>query len=91
MLSVANVRTAGGAAQLMAREGQYAVILMPSGELRRIHIECMATIGRVGNTDHQNVKLGKAGCERATQRPGLDHVAEGLETHFAVVVVQILA
>ena len=57
-------RTAGGAAQLMAREGQYAVVLMPSGELRRIHIECMATIGRVGNTDHQNVKLGKAGRKR---------------------------
>ena len=57
-------RTAGGAAQLMAREGQYAVVLMPSGELRRIHIECMATIGRVGNTDHQNVKLGKAGRNR---------------------------
>ena len=57
-------RTAGGAAQLMAREGQYAVVLMPSGELRRIHIECMATVGRVGNTDHQNVKLGKAGRNR---------------------------
>ena len=57
-------RTAGGAAQLMAREGQYAVVLMPSGELRRIHIECMATIGRVRNTDHQNVKLGKAGRNR---------------------------
>ncbi|MCH2103574.1 MAG: 50S ribosomal protein L2 [Planctomycetes bacterium] len=57
-------RTAGGAAQLMAREGQYAVVLMPSGELRRIHIECMATIGRVGNTDHQHVKLGKAGRNR---------------------------
>jgi len=57
-------RTAGGSAQLMAREGQYAVVLMPSGELRRIHIECMATIGRIGNTDHQNVKLGKAGRNR---------------------------
>ena len=57
-------RTAGGAAQLMAREAQYAVVLMPSGELRRIHIECMATIGRIGNSDHQNVKLGKAGRNR---------------------------
>lgn len=57
-------RTAGSYAQLMAREGNYAVVLLPSGELRRIHIKCMATIGRIGNTDHQNVKLGKAGRNR---------------------------
>ena len=57
-------RTAGSYAQLMAREGKYAVVLLPSGELRRIHINCMATIGRIGNTDHQNVKLGKAGRNR---------------------------
>lgn len=57
-------RSAGSAAQLQAREGDYAVVLMPSGELRRIHVRCMATIGRVGNTDHQNVKLGKAGRSR---------------------------
>ncbi len=57
-------RTAGSYAQLMAREGNYAVVLLPSGELRRIHVKCMATIGRVGNTDHQNVKLGKAGRRR---------------------------
>jgi large subunit ribosomal protein L2 len=57
-------RTAGSYAQLMAREGNYAVVLLPSGELRRIHIKCMATIGRIGNTDHQNVKLGKAGRRR---------------------------
>ena len=57
-------RSAGGAAQLQAREGKYAVILMPSGELRRIHVNCRATIGRVGNADHQNVKLGKAGRRR---------------------------
>ncbi|HIG10687.1 MAG: 50S ribosomal protein L2 [bacterium] len=57
-------RTAGSYSQLMAREGKYAVVLLPSGELRRIHIKCRATIGRVGNTDHQNVKLGKAGRRR---------------------------
>lgn len=57
-------RTAGSYAQLMAREGKYAAVLLPSGELRRIHINCMATIGRIGNTDHQNVKLGKAGRRR---------------------------
>ena len=57
-------RSAGSSAQLQAREGDYAAILMPSGELRRVHVRCMATIGRVGNTDHQNVKLGKAGRSR---------------------------
>lgn len=57
-------RSAGSYAQLQAREGNYAVILLPSGELRRIHVSCRATIGRVGNTDHQNVKLGKAGRKR---------------------------
>ncbi|HED63984.1 MAG TPA: 50S ribosomal protein L2 [Planctomycetes bacterium] len=57
-------RSAGSYAQLQAREGNYAVVLLPSGELRRIHVECRATIGRVGNTDHQNVKLGKAGRRR---------------------------
>jgi len=57
-------RTAGSSAQLTAREGDYAVILLPSGELRRVHVRCRATIGRLGNTDHQNVKLGKAGRKR---------------------------
>jgi large subunit ribosomal protein L2 len=57
-------RSAGTQAQLFAREGDYAVIQMPSGELRRIHVDCRATIGRVGNLDHQNVKLGKAGRSR---------------------------
>ena len=57
-------RSAGSSAQLQAREGDYAVILMPSGELRRVHVRCTATIGRVGNTDHQNVSLGKAGRKR---------------------------
>ena len=57
-------RSAGSYAQLQAREGKHAVIALPSGELRRIHVSCRATIGRVGNSDHQNVKLGKAGRRR---------------------------
>jgi large subunit ribosomal protein L2 len=57
-------RAAGGAAQLTAREGEYAVILLSSGELRLVHVNCRATIGRVGNLDHQNIKLGKAGRKR---------------------------
>ncbi len=58
------VRSAGCAAQLTAREGQHAVLQMASGELRLVHVRCRATIGRVGNVDHQNVKLGKAGRKR---------------------------
>ena len=57
-------RSAGCSAQLTAREGDYAVVQLPSGELRRIHVGCRATIGRLGNTDHQNIKLGKAGRRR---------------------------
>jgi len=57
-------RSAGSYAQLTNREGNYAIVQLPSGELRKIHIRCRATIGRVGNTDHQNVKLGKAGRKR---------------------------
>jgi len=58
------VRSAGTAAQLLAKEGDYAVIRMPSSELRRIHIRCMATIGQVGNLDHENESGGKAGRSR---------------------------
>ncbi len=58
------VRGAGGSAQLMAKEGSHALIRMPSSEIRRIHIECFATIGQVGNVDHQHIKLGKAGRKR---------------------------
>ncbi len=57
-------RSAGASCQLMAREGDYAVVLLRSGELRRIHVECRATIGQVGNLDHQNVRWGKAGRMR---------------------------
>jgi len=58
------VRSAGNTAQLMAREGEYATVRLPSGEMRMIHIKCMATIGQVGNIDHQNIVIGKAGRNR---------------------------
>ena len=57
-------RAAGNAAQLMAKEGVYALLRLPSGELRNVPVECMASIGQVGNTDHENVKIGKAGRTR---------------------------
>ena len=58
------VRSAGTKAQLMAKEGDYAQVRMPSGEVRRFRIECQATIGVVGNVQHQNVKIGSAGRNR---------------------------
>lgn len=58
------VRAAGNMAQLMAKEGGYALIRLPSGELRRVPVGCMATVGQVGNTDHENVNIGKAGKKR---------------------------
>ena len=58
------VRSAGGSAQLMAKEGDYAHIRMPSGEVRLVHLNCRATIGQVGNLDHENVSIGKAGRNR---------------------------
>ncbi|MGZ3618115.1 MAG: 50S ribosomal protein L2 [Ktedonobacteraceae bacterium] len=58
------VRGAGAGAQLMAKEGDYALIRLPSGEQRRVHILCTATIGQVGNVDHENRNLGKAGRSR---------------------------
>jgi large subunit ribosomal protein L2 len=58
------VRSAGAVAQLMAKEGDYALIRMPSSELRKIRLECYATIGQIGNVDHQHIKLGKAGRKR---------------------------
>jgi large subunit ribosomal protein L2 len=57
-------RSAGTVAQLMAKEGNYAHVRLPSGEVRLIHIRCKATIGQVGNLDHENVKIGKAGRSR---------------------------
>jgi large subunit ribosomal protein L2 len=58
------VRSAGTSAQLMAKEGKYALLRLPSGELRNVPIQCMATVGAVGNGDHENVKIGKAGRTR---------------------------
>jgi large subunit ribosomal protein L2 len=58
------VRAAGSAAQLLAREGDYVTLRLPSGEIRLVRKECMATIGQVGNVEHANVKLGKAGRKR---------------------------
>src|ERR1700686_1712209 len=57
-------RSAGSQAQLVSREGGIALLKLPSGEVRRVQDECMATIGQVGNTDHENVSLGKAGRTR---------------------------
>jgi large subunit ribosomal protein L2 len=58
------VRSAGAAAQLMAKEGAYAQVKLPSGEVRRVHVDCYATVGQVGNLDHENVSMGKAGRTR---------------------------
>jgi len=64
------VRSAGGAAQLVSRESGIALIKLPSGEVRKVQVECYATIGQVGNLDHENVSLGKAGRTRwLGQRP----------------------
>ena len=57
-------RSAGAQAQLVSKEGDYALLKLPSGEVRKVQVECMATIGQVGNTDHENVSLGKAGRSR---------------------------
>ena len=58
------VRSAGAAAQLMAKEGDYAQVRLPSGEQRLVNVNCMATIGQVGNLDHENISIGKAGRSR---------------------------
>src|SRR5436190_21610004 len=58
------VRTAGGQAQLVAKEGDYAQVKMPSGEIRKVAVVCMATVGQLGNIEHKNVSFGKAGRKR---------------------------
>jgi large subunit ribosomal protein L2 len=83
------VRSAGSVAQLMAREGEYATIKLPSGEMRKVHVECMASVGQVGNLDHINVSIGKAGRMRwmgerpqsrgVVTRPGDGHPMGGGE------------
>ena len=70
------IRSAGTFGQVMAKEGKYALIRMPSGEQRMIHIECWATVGQVSNPDHGNVKIGKAGRSRwLGKRPRVRGVA----------------
>ena len=58
------VRSAGTGAQLMAKEGEHALLRLPSGELRKVHVNCKATIGQVGNLEHENITIGKAGRSR---------------------------
>lgn len=58
------VRSAGGAAQLLSKEGDYAQLRLPSGEVRKVHLDCVASIGQVGNLDHENLTIGKAGRTR---------------------------
>ena len=69
-------RSAGSSVQLVAKEGEYASVKMPSGEIRKINVECVATIGQVGNLDHENVSIGKAGRSRwLGKRPHVRGVA----------------
>jgi large subunit ribosomal protein L2 len=58
------VRSAGGSAQLLAKEGDYAQVRLPSGEVRKVFVDCIATIGQLGNVDHENISIGKAGRKR---------------------------
>ncbi len=76
------VRAAGMVARLSAREGNYAIVILPSGEVRKIHVKCRATIGQIGNLDHQNVSLGKAGRSRYLgRRPKVRGVAMNPVAH----------
>lgn len=69
-------RSAGSAAQLAAKEGDYAHVKLPSGEVRKVHLSCVATIGQIGNIDHENISLGKAGRARwLGRRPKVRGVA----------------
>ena len=76
------VRSAGTKAQLMAKEDGYAQVRMPSGEVRRFRLECAATLGVVGNVQHQNVKIGSAGRNRRKGiRPGVRGVVMNAADH----------
>lgn len=76
------VRSAGNSAQLVAREGEYAQVKLPSGEVRLIHTECTASIGVIGNEQHQNIKIGKAGRNRHKGiRPGVRGVVMNAADH----------
>ncbi|MGD8373863.1 MAG: 50S ribosomal protein L2 [Candidatus Woesebacteria bacterium] len=74
------VRSAGAKAQLLAKEGEYAQVRMPSGEVRRFRLECMASLGTVGNEQHQNVKIGSAGRKR---RMGIRPTVRGVVMNAA--------
>jgi len=75
-------RTAGSYAQLMAKEKEYAQLRLPSGEVRMVRLECRATIGQVGNTDHENISIGKAGRSRwMGKRPHVRGVAQNPVDH----------
>jgi large subunit ribosomal protein L2 len=75
-------RAAGTSAQVLGKEGQYALLRLPSGEVRMVFEECMATIGQVGNTDHGNVKIGKAGRKRwMGWRPSVRGIAQDPHSH----------
>jgi large subunit ribosomal protein L2 len=75
-------RAAGTSAQLMAREGDYATLRLPSGEMRKVNVNCLATVGQVGNTDHSNITLGKAGRKRwLGRRPEVRGVAMDPSSH----------
>lgn len=75
-------RSAGSGARLSNKEGRWATLVLPSGEIRQVSVECRATLGQVGNTDHQNVKLGKAGRNRwLGRKPKVRGVAMDHATH----------
>ncbi len=76
------VRAAGTAAQIMAKEGEYAQLRLPSGEVRRVQLRCKATVGQVGNVEHEAIKLGKAGRKRWLGiRPTVRGVAQDPRSH----------
>jgi large subunit ribosomal protein L2 len=75
-------RSAGAAAQLMAKEGDFAQLRLPSGEIRRVPLTCSATVGQIGNIDHENISIGKAGRARwLGQRPSSRGVAKNPHDH----------
>jgi large subunit ribosomal protein L2 len=87
------VRSAGASAQLMAKEGDHALLRLPSGELRKVHINCKASIGQVGNLEHENITIGKAGrsrwlgirpANRGVAMNPIDHPHGGGEGHSPV-------
>ncbi len=75
-------RSAGASARLLAREGEWATLVMPSGEMRQVRVECRATIGQIGNLDHQNRSIGKAGVKRHMgRRPHVRGTAQNPVSH----------